>query len=53
MQLKEGSEYLENWAGDLLRIWEALNGKVVACFYETMKTPTVKKVNNTCPTSMD
>lgn len=45
MQLKEGSEFLENQKEDLVRIWERFNGKVVS-FYETVKTPSLGKVND-------
>jgi hypothetical protein len=47
-QLKENSEFLENQKEDLLRIWGGFERKVVS-FYETVKTPSVKKVNNACP----
>lgn len=50
MQLKEGSEFLENQKEDLIRIWEGFKRKVVN-FYETMKTPLVRMVNNACPVS--
>ncbi|KAF8536358.1 hypothetical protein BDD12DRAFT_290351 [Trichophaea hybrida] len=42
MQLKEGSEFLENQKEDLIRIWEGFKQKVVS-FYETVKTPSVKE----------
>jgi hypothetical protein len=44
MQLKEGSEFLENQKEDLIQIWEGFKGKKVVSFYETMKTPSVRKV---------
>jgi hypothetical protein len=50
MQLKEGSEFLENQKEDLIQIWEGFKGKKVVSFYETMKTPSVRKVQRvSCP----
>ncbi|KAF8535735.1 hypothetical protein BDD12DRAFT_326423 [Trichophaea hybrida] len=42
MQLKEGSEFLENQKEDLIRIWDGFQRNVVS-FYETVKTPSVTK----------
>ncbi|KAF8539938.1 hypothetical protein BDD12DRAFT_980660 [Trichophaea hybrida] len=42
MQLKEGSEFLENQKEDLIRIWEGFQRNVFS-FYETVKTPSVTK----------
>ena len=43
VQLKEGSEYLENQKETLSRLWGGFRGKVVT-FYETETTKSVKKV---------
>jgi hypothetical protein len=43
-QLQDGSEFLENQKDDLSEVWEKFQGKVFT-FYETEKTPTVKKVS--------
>ena len=43
VQLKEGSEYLENQKEALSRLWEGFHGKVVT-FYETEPTKSVTKV---------
>jgi len=41
--LREDSEFLEYQKEELIRIWKDFKGKVVS-FYETVKTPTVRKV---------
>jgi len=43
MQLREGSEFLETQKEDLMNVWKDFKGKLVS-FFETMKTPSVKKV---------
>ena len=43
VQLKEGSEFLENQKEVLSRLWEDFHGKVIT-FYETGPTKSVKKV---------
>lgn len=43
MQLKEGSEFLDNQKEDLIRIWDGFKGKLVS-FYETVTTPSVIRV---------
>ncbi|KAF8540115.1 hypothetical protein BDD12DRAFT_777518, partial [Trichophaea hybrida] len=43
MQLKDGSEFLENQKEDLIHIWDKFKPKVVS-FYETVKTPSVRKL---------
>jgi len=50
MQLKEGSEFLEEQKEAMLRVWEVFKGKVFS-FYETVKTPSVKMMNNSSPVS--
>ncbi|KAF8543475.1 hypothetical protein BDD12DRAFT_874572 [Trichophaea hybrida] len=45
MQLKEGSEFLENQKHDLSYIWEGFKGKIIS-FFETVKTKTVKKIES-------
>jgi len=47
-QLKEGSEFLENQADDLLHIWPKYKGKIVS-FYETVMTPPLRMVSNSSP----
>jgi hypothetical protein len=47
MQLKADSEFLENQKEDLIRIWAGFKQKRVISFYETVKTPSVRKVNTT------
>jgi hypothetical protein len=51
MQLKEGSEFLENQKHDLSYIWEGFEGRIVS-FYETVKTKTIKKVTGALPVSV-
>jgi len=41
-QLRENSEFLEKQRDELSDIW---NGRTVVSFYETVKTPTVKRVS--------
>jgi len=43
-QLREGSEFLESEADALVNILSRFN---VVSFYETVDTPTIKKVNKT------
>jgi hypothetical protein len=45
MQLKEGSEFLENQKEDLISVWGGFKRNIFS-FYETVKTPTVIKVNS-------
>jgi hypothetical protein len=47
-QLKDGSEFLDNQREDLLGIWEDSKQKIFS-FYETKKTPSVRKVNSSHP----
>ena len=42
-QLREGSEFLENQRDELVDIW---NGRKIISYYETVRTPTVKKVQH-------
>lgn len=49
-QLKEGSEFLETQTEDLMRIWQGFKPKVFS-YYETLNTPTVRKVNKYCTLS--
>jgi len=48
MQLKEGSEFLENQKEHLLPIWDKFKQKVVS-FYETVGTPSVSMVSDLSP----
>jgi hypothetical protein len=48
MQLKEGSEFLEEQKESMLYVWEMFKHKVVS-FYETVTTPSVRMVNNMLP----
>lgn len=46
VQLKQDSEFLENQREELLGIWKSFKQKIFS-FYETKKTPSVRKVNST------
>jgi len=47
MQLKTGSEFLENQQEDFLPILERLKKRKIVSFYETVKTPSVRRVIRT------
>jgi len=44
-QLREGSEFLETQKEDLSYIWEKYKPNIIS-FYETVQTPTVKRVEH-------
>jgi len=48
MQLKEGSEFLEEQKESMLYVWEMFKHTVIS-FYETVMTPSVRMVNNMLP----
>lgn len=48
MQLKEGSEFLEEQKESMLYVWEMFKHKVIS-FYETVMTPSIRMVNNMLP----
>jgi hypothetical protein len=49
MQLKEGSDFMENQKEELIPIWNNFEQRVCS-FYETVKTPSVRMVSN--PTNL-